>query len=67
MDKEIREWTVFTFVDNLIKNMMTSLRALIELQNPAMKERHWKELMDVTNVILLNLENHTIIINILYL
>lgn len=67
MDKEIREWTIFTFVDNLIKNMMTSLRALIELQNPAMKERHWKELMDVTNVILLNLENHTIIINILYL
>lgn len=53
MDKEIRDWPVYTYVDNMVKNMMTSLRALIELQNPAMKERHWKELMEVTNVIFL--------------
>lgn len=32
--------------------MMSSLRVLIELQNLAMKERHWMELMEVTNVIL---------------
>lgn len=54
MDKEIREWTVFTYIENLIKNMMTSLRALIELQNPAMRDRHWAELMETTNVIILN-------------
>lgn len=51
MDKEIRNWPVYIYIENLIKNMMTSLRALIELQNPAMKDRHWKELMDVTKVI----------------
>jgi len=50
MDKEIRDWSVYTHIENLIKNMLTSLRALIELQNPSMKERHWKELMEVTNV-----------------
>lgn len=67
MDKEIRDWTVYTYIDNLIKNMMTSLRALIELQNPAMKERHWKELMEVTNVILLNLEIYIPNIFIIYI
>lgn len=51
MDKEIRNWPVYMYIENMIKNMMTSLRALIELQNPAMKNRHWKELMDVTKVI----------------
>lgn len=52
MDKEIREWPLYTNVENLIKNMMTSLRVLIELKNTAMKERHWMELMEVTNVII---------------
>lgn len=52
MDKEIRDWPLYTNVENLIKNMMTSLRVLIELQNPAMKERHWMELMEMTNVII---------------
>ncbi|XP_050529246.1 dynein beta chain, ciliary-like [Daktulosphaira vitifoliae] len=50
MDKEIREWEVYIRIENMVKNMMTSLRALIELQNPAMKDRHWNELMEVTNV-----------------
>lgn len=56
MDKETRDWSVYIFIENLIKNMMTSLKALIELQNPAMKKRHWIELMEVTNVILFNLK-----------
>lgn len=54
MEKEIRDWSVFTFIENLIKNMITSLRVLIELQNPSMKERHWAELMEITNVMLFN-------------
>lgn len=58
MDKEVREWSIYAYIDNLIKNMMTSLRALIELQNPAMKERHWIELMEITNVILLYFLNY---------
>lgn len=52
MDKTIRDWSVYVYIEDLIKTMMTSLRALSELQNPAMKERHWAELMNVTNVIL---------------
>jgi len=55
MDKEIRDWSVYTHIENLIKNMLTSLRALIELQNPSMKERHWAELMKVTNVMLFSI------------
>jgi len=51
MDKIIRDWSVYVYIEDLIKTMMTSLRALSELQNPSMKERHWAELMNVTNVI----------------
>lgn len=50
MDKEVRDWSVYTYVENMIKDMMTSLRTLIELRNPAMKERHLLELMEITNV-----------------
>lgn len=52
MDKEIRDWSIYKKVEQLIKTTMTSLKALIELQNPAMKDRHWNELIEVTNVIL---------------
>jgi len=62
MDKVIRDWSVYVYIEDLIKTMMTSLRALSELQNPAMKERHWSELMNVTNVILFKYD-----INIMYL
>lgn len=58
MDKEVRDWSLFAYIENMIKDMMTSLRTLIELQNPAVKERHLSELMQitgVTNLILLTL------------
>lgn len=32
--------------------MLTSLRAVGELQNPAIRERHWHQLMTSTKVIL---------------
>lgn len=51
MDKVIHDWPVYVHIEKLIKTMLTSLKALIELQNPAMKDRHWAELVDVTNVI----------------
>lgn len=59
MDKEIRSWSVYTYIENLIKNMMTSLRALVELQNPAMKDRHWVELVDVTKVLISRFRFHS--------
>ena len=49
-DKEIRVWDVYLTTDNEIKNMIISLRAIIELQNPAIRERHWQELMKATGV-----------------
>jgi len=51
MNKEIRDWSIYIEIESLIKTTLTSLRALIELQNPSMKERHWEELMELINVI----------------
>ncbi|NWI70492.1 DYH17 protein, partial [Todus mexicanus] len=50
LNKEIRSWDAFTGLDNNVKNMMTSLRAVNELQNPAIRDRHWQELMQATKV-----------------
>lgn len=50
MDKELRGWDVYIQMESTIKNMMTSLRAVTELQNPAIRERHWIQLMQATKV-----------------
>ncbi|KAJ8945230.1 hypothetical protein NQ318_011210 [Aromia moschata] len=50
MDKEIKGWDVYIQMEAMIKNMLTSLRAVTELQNPAIRERHWIELMQATKV-----------------
>ncbi|CAM9713793.1 unnamed protein product [Bubo scandiacus] len=50
LDKEMRTWDAFTGLDDSVKNMITSLRAVTELQNPAIRERHWQELMQATKV-----------------
>ena len=50
LDKEMRAWDVYAGVENLIKNMITSLKAVAELQNPAIRGRHWDQLMAATGV-----------------
>ncbi|XP_032221173.2 dynein beta chain, ciliary [Nematostella vectensis] len=50
LDKEMRAWDGFTGLDSTVKNMVTSLRAVGELQNPAIRERHWQQLMQATKV-----------------
>jgi dynein heavy chain len=50
LDKEMRAWDAYGGVENDVKNLMTSLRAVTELQNPAIRERHWQELMQATGV-----------------
>jgi dynein heavy chain len=50
LDKEMRAWNAYTGLEVSIKNMMTSLKAVGELQNPSIRERHWKQLMDATGV-----------------
>jgi dynein heavy chain len=46
----MRAWNAYSGLDDAVKNMMTSLRAVTELQNPAIRERHWLELMQATGV-----------------
>ncbi|CAG5123286.1 unnamed protein product, partial [Candidula unifasciata] len=48
LDKEMRSWDVFIGLENVVKNMLTSLRAVSELQNPAIRDRHWQQLMVAT-------------------
>lgn len=49
-DKEMKNLKPYTETEAMIKNLLTSLRAIIELQNPAIRERHWVELMNATKV-----------------
>uniref|UniRef100_A0A803V436 Dynein axonemal heavy chain 17 n=1 Tax=Ficedula albicollis TaxID=59894 RepID=A0A803V436_FICAL len=50
LDKEMRAWDAFSGLDSKVKNMLTALKAVAELQNPAIRERHWKQLMQATGV-----------------
>ena len=50
LDKEMRAWDTYTGVEATVKNMLTSLRAVSELQNPAIRDRHWAQLMQATGV-----------------
>uniref|UniRef100_W5MKY4 Dynein, axonemal, heavy polypeptide 9 like n=1 Tax=Lepisosteus oculatus TaxID=7918 RepID=W5MKY4_LEPOC len=50
LDKEVRAWSVYTGLESTVKNLLTSLRAVNELQNPTVRERHWQQLMNATGV-----------------
>ncbi|XP_077022232.1 dynein axonemal heavy chain 17 isoform X3 [Tamandua tetradactyla] len=50
LDKEMKGWDAFVGLDNTVKNMITSLHAVSELQNPAIRDRHWQQLMLATQV-----------------
>ncbi|KAM7035687.1 dynein axonemal heavy chain 17 [Acridotheres tristis] len=60
LDKEVKSWDAFTGLDSSMKNMMTSLRAVSELQNPAIRDRHWQELVHTTKVEFTMSENTTL-------
>lgn len=46
----MRSWEAFSGLDSRVKNLLTSLRAVAELQNPAIRARHWHQLMAATGV-----------------
>lgn len=46
----MRAWDAYGGLENTVKNMITSLRAVAELQNPAIRDRHWQQLMQATGV-----------------
>ena len=50
LGKTIHKWKPFGHVVKILKNLLTSLRAITELQNPAIRDRHWIELMQLTGV-----------------
>lgn len=50
LDKEVRVWDVYIGLESTVKNLLTSLRAINELQNSAVRERHWQQLMNTTRV-----------------
>jgi dynein heavy chain len=50
LDKEMRGWDAYMGAENDVKNLMISLRAITELQNPTIRDRHWQELMQATGV-----------------
>lgn len=50
LDKEMRTWDAYQLLESMVKNMLTSLRAVGELQNQAIRERHWIQLMASTKV-----------------
>ena len=45
LDKEMRAWDTYTGVESTVKNMLTSLHAVAELQNPVIRDRHWQQLI----------------------
>lgn len=51
LDKEMRSWDTYMGLDATVKNTLTSLKAVGELQNPAIRERHWNQLMKSTKVL----------------
>uniref|UniRef100_A0A7N8XYV6 Dynein axonemal heavy chain 11 n=1 Tax=Mastacembelus armatus TaxID=205130 RepID=A0A7N8XYV6_9TELE len=50
LDKEARVWDVYCGLDLYVKNLLTSLRAVSQLQNLAIRERHWVQLIRTTQV-----------------
>ena len=46
----MRAWDTYVGVEGTVKNMLTSLRAVGDLQNPAIRDRHWQQLMQATGV-----------------
>ncbi|XP_076749810.1 dynein beta chain, ciliary-like [Xylocopa sonorina] len=60
LDKDVRPWKLYVNVEAQVKNMMASLRAVSELQNPAIRDRHWRELMAETKVTFIMTDHTTL-------
>jgi hypothetical protein len=47
---QIRDEDVFKGLDNMVKNFLVSVPLVADLRSPAMRERHWQQLMEATKV-----------------
>ncbi|KAM4874879.1 dynein axonemal heavy chain 11 [Thomomys bottae] len=50
LDKAVRAYDAYAGLEATVKDMMTSLRAVTELQSPALRDRHWQQLMKAIGV-----------------
>lgn len=50
LPKRIREENCFKGLDKCVKNFLTSVPLVADLRSPAMRDRHWEQLMETTNV-----------------
>ncbi|XP_048655651.1 dynein axonemal heavy chain 11 isoform X1 [Marmota marmota marmota] len=50
LDKVVRVWEAYAGLEGAVKDMTTSLRAVAELQSPALRDRHWHQLMKAIGV-----------------
>lgn len=66
LDKDIRQCDAFIGAESLVKNIISSLKSVSELRNPAIRTRHWNELMATTGVVL-DLGEHTLLEDLLAL
>ena len=48
LNKAVRNYEVFRVLEDSIKAMLTSLPLVQELHHPAMRDRHWQQLMKAT-------------------
>lgn len=46
----MRVWDAYTGLEGAVKDMTTVLRAVAELQSPALRDRHWHQLMKAIGV-----------------
>lgn len=63
LGKMVRTWEPFVYIERVLRNLVTSLRAITELQNSAIRDRHWLELMKATGVSI-NSPSHVVQISI---
>lgn len=50
LPKRIRQEDCYMGLDASVKNFLTSVPLVADLRSPAMRERHWEQLMDTTKV-----------------
>uniref|UniRef100_A0A8C5KUF0 Dynein axonemal heavy chain 11 n=1 Tax=Jaculus jaculus TaxID=51337 RepID=A0A8C5KUF0_JACJA len=50
LDKAVRAWDAYAGLEGAVKDMATSLKAVAELQSPALRDRHWQQLMQAVGV-----------------
>eukprot|EP00842_Homolaphlyctis_polyrhiza_P005476 jgi/Hompol1/592/HPOL_005362-RA len=46
MGKEMKDWDVFNVLKDRVNQTKRTIPLLLDLRNPAMRERHWNQIMD---------------------